>query len=165
MKKIIKIYTDGSHLKRTTGRIGCGGLMCDVSGGGLGKELDHFSVELTKEYLLSEFGTADVSNPTAEMVGALEALRRFNIPSDTDEIIMLQDYLGVMSWNTGTWKIKAPYIRKIKSDIDREIKRKGLSGKISWQWVKAHQGKSVLDPDAIRNNQADKLAKGEDYGN
>ena len=71
--------------------------------------------------------------------------------------------IGVKAWNEGTWKIKAPYIAKIKAAIDAEIKTQGLQGRISFEWVKGHQNRSVLDPDAVWNNKVDLLAKGESY--
>ena len=160
MKKI-DVYTDGSHLdKLNNGRLGCGGIMVDRSAGGLGKELDRFSMELKPEYMKQEFGADKCSNPTAEMVGALMALRNFNFPPDT-EIIIKADYSGVREWYMGTWKIKEPYIKKIKEEIDKEIKKKGLEGRIRFEWVKGHQNKSCMDSDAYWNNMVDLLAKGQ----
>lgn len=152
----IDIYTDGSHLdKQNNGRLGCGGVMIVD-----GKLVDKFSVELKPTWLVSNYGSSTVSNPTAEMLGLLTALTQFDIPSG--EIVTIHaDYLGVKSWMEGTWKIKEPYLKKIKFDIDKIIKKKGLLGKIEYKWVKGHQKASVLDPDAMWNNFVDKLAKGE----
>ena len=61
----------------------------------------------------------------------------------------------------GTWKIKEPYIKKIKEEIDKEIKKKGLEGRIRFEWVKGHQNKSCMDSDAYWNNMVDLLAKGQ----
>ena len=53
----------------------------------------------------------------------------------------------------GTWKVKASYIQLIKNDILEEIKTQGLTGKISFEWVKGHSGQ-------VWNEYVDKLAKG-----
>lgn len=156
MKKVI--YTDGSHLKHTSGRLGIGGILTENSK----KEIDSFSIEVSTQDLKTEFGTSDVSNPTCEMLAVLVALKNFkNQIKKGDEVVLKADYLGVKSWCEGTWKIKAPYIAKIKEAIDNEIKSQGLQGRISFEWVKGHQNRSVLDPDAIWNNRVDLLAKGE----
>ena len=158
MKKVI--YTDGSHLKHTTGRLGIGGILTEDSK----KEIDSFSIEVPTDYLKDNYGTSDVSNPTCEMLAVLAALRNFKGQIKRgDEVVLKADYQGVREWNLGNWKIKAPYIAKIKADIDAEIKAQGLQGRISFEWVKAHQSRSVLDPDAIWNNKVDLLAKGESY--
>ena len=158
MKKVI--YTDGSHLKHTTGRLGIGGILTEDSK----VEIDSFSLEVPVNYLKKEFGTSDVSNPTCEMLAVLIALRRFkNKIKNTDSVVMKSDYTGVSNFIMGTWKIKAPYIAKIKAAIDAEIKAQGLQGRVSFEWVKGHQSRSVLDPDAIWNNRVDLLAKGESY--
>ena len=54
MKKVI--YTDGSHLKHTSGRLGIGGLLTEDSK----KEIDSFSIEVSTQDLKNEFGTSDV---------------------------------------------------------------------------------------------------------
>jgi ribonuclease HI len=166
--KIIKIYSDGSHLKRTTGRLGCGGVMVDVSGGGFGKILDSYSTELTQDKLRADCGSVDVSNPTAEMFGVLECLRNFNIPDTADKIIFMADYEGVSKWlprdpKIKTWKIKAAYIQKLYDLIWELIEEKGIADKVEFAWVKGHQSKqmSVLNPDAYYNDLCDSLAKGE----
>lgn len=152
----IDIYTDGSHLdKLNNGRLGCGGVM--IIGG---IKADEFSEELKPDWLTTNYGSSTVSNPTAEMLGLLTALRKFNIPKGVD-VVIHADYIGVKSWMEGSWKIKEPYLKKIKSDIDKEIAKKGLSGRIEFKWVKGHQKASVLDPDARWNNYVDHLAKGE----
>lgn len=156
MKKVI--YTDGSHLKHTSGRLGIGGILTEDSK----KEIDSFSIEVSTQDLKTEFGTSDVSNPTCEMLAVLVALKKFKGQiKKTDEVVMKADYTGVKNFIMGTWKIKAPYIAKIKEAIDNEIKSQGLQGRISFEWVKGHQNRSVLDPDAIWNNRVDLLAKGE----
>lgn len=159
--KTIHIYTDGSHLdKQNNGRLGCGGVMVEA-GGGLGSKLDEFSQELKPEWLQRYLGTSQVSNPTAEMLGALMALQRFEIPSDADEIIVFADYEGVKAWMTGKWRCKERYIKKIKDEIDQVLIEKALTGKVKFEWVKGHQGKSVLTPGAYWNNVVDLLAKGQ----
>ena len=155
--KIVNIYTDGSHLKHTTGRLGIGGILVEPPY----TEVDSFSQEVSVDYLKRNYGTSDVSNPTCEMLAALFALKEFRKTiKKFDEIHIKADYEGVRSWNMGLWKTKAPYIAKIKKEIDEEIKRQGIQDKIRFDWVKGHQNKSVLDPDAFWNNKVDLLAKG-----
>ena len=157
--RTLVIYTDGSHLKHTTGRLGIGGILVEN-----GKAIDKFSIEVPTDYLRKNYETSDVSNPTCEMLATLLALRIFGPKfKKGDEIYMKADYNGVQSFISGAWKIKAPYIKKIKEEIDSEISKQGLSGRIHFEWVKGHQKKSVLDPDAIWNGRVDLLAKGEDY--
>lgn len=157
MKKF-KIYTDGSHLKHTTGRLGIGGILLDERG-----VVDSFSMEISIEYLKKTYGTSDVSNPTCEMLATLFALRNFKkYFGSRDQICMKADYNGVQNFILGNWKIKAPYIQKIKDEIDKEIDSQNLRGRIYFEWVKGHQKKSVLDPDAYWNNQVDLLAKGQE---
>ena len=163
--KIIDIYTDGSHLNKQSvgGRLGCGGIMVERTEQGFGKVIDSFSEELTADYLEKNYGTSNVSNPTAEMLGLFYALSTFNIPKDATQIVIHSDYNGVGAFMTGTWKIKEPYIKKIKERIDKIIKAKRLDGKISYEWVKAHQSRIAISTnrDAYWNNYVDSLAKGE----
>jgi len=149
---MIDIYTDGSHLKHTTGRLGCGGVMLKD-----GKKVDEFSIEIDPEQINTEFGSKEVSNPTAEMIGLLEALRFFDFKKERD-IVVHADYLGVKSWMEGSWKIKEPYIKKIKDQIEKVIKQKQLN--VKYDWVKGHQKKSILSMESYWNNYVDKLAKG-----
>ena len=152
----IDIYTDGSHLdKQNNGRLGCGGVMIIE-----GKKIDEFSMELKPEWLKSFLGIDKVSNPSAELLGVLMALRNFKLDPRAD-IYIHADYIGVKQWMEGAWKIKEPYIKIIKDEIDSEIKAKKI--KPHFLWVKGHQNKSVLDPDARWNNYVDLLAKGENY--
>lgn len=153
----IDIYTDGSHLdKLNNGRLGCGGVMIDN-----GRKVDEFSEELKPEWLRKTIGTDKVSNPTAEMLGVLTALTKFDIPDDA-EVYVYADYIGCKQWNTGQWKIKEPYIKKVKELIDKVIEEKNLQGRINFEWVKGHQGQkaSIMDPHAKWNSVVDKLAKG-----
>lgn len=152
---IIDIYTDGSHFKQS-GRLGCGGVILKD-----GKLIDEYSLELTPSYLQEIIHTSDVSNPTTEMMGVLQALRRFKIPKGATEVNVYADYEGVSCWLEGRWKINKPYIKILYDLIHKEIKTKGLTGKIKFLWVKGHQSKSIMDPRAKWNNYVDKLAKGE----
>lgn len=152
---IVDIYTDGSHFKQRR-RLGCGGVILVD-----GKLIDEFSLELTPAYLREIIHTSDVSNPTTEMMGVLQALRKFNIPKEATEVNVYTDYEGVGYWLSGKWKINKPYIKILHDLIHKEIKKKGLNEKINFLWVKGHQSKSVMDPKAKWNNYVDKLAKGE----
>lgn len=153
--RTITLYTDGSHFKGRSGsgRLGCGGIMILD-----GRVVDKFSLEATPQFLIDEYGTNQVSNPTMEMLGALQALRYFKQNfKKGDRIILKADYMGVRDWCTGKWKTKEPYIKAIKDDILREIKSQGID--VTFEWVKGHQrGNS---PDVIYNNMVDLLAKGE----
>ncbi len=152
------IYTDGSDLKHTSHRMGIGGILLDETGR---KMLDSFGSELSHEYLQSEYGTSDCSNPTAEMIAASEALQnwvdRFKAG---DEIEIRADYMGVREWNTGRWKINKPYIKKAHDQIAEIIGDHGLQ--VTWTWVKGHQtGPSLYGSDKYWNDKVDKLAKGQ----
>lgn len=156
--KELEIYTDGSHLKHTSKRLGCGGILIDPSGSGFGTILDKFSKELAQDWLKGYLGTSEVSNPTAEMLGVLVALQSFNIPGGA-HVTLYADYQGVRDWMNGSWRIKERYIKIIKDDIDKIIQTKKIN--ITFAWVKGHQKKSVLQRDAYWNSYVDSLAKGE----
>ena len=158
--KIRYIYTDGSHFKGKggSGRLGLGGVIVDPDIGPNGKELGHFSIEILPEFMKLHYGTADTSNPTMELLAALQALDEFKGLYDSNtRIIMRQDYLGVSSWMTGKWKITKPYIRKIKEEIDKTIRDRNLT--VEWEWVKGHQ--KATSTEAYWNGVVDLLAKGE----
>ena len=165
MKQHYNIYTDGSHLdKQNNGRLGVGGvLVLPSSTGGIGKLIDKFSTELIESYMNLYFGTTKCSNPSAELVAVLHSLYNFSkYFTNEDTISIYADYIGVREWMTGKWKIKEPYIARIKSDIDEEIRKLGLVGRIDYNWIKGHQKntKSIIDPDIYWNNYVDLLAKG-----
>lgn len=157
------IYIDGSHLdKQHNGRLGIGGVLVDLGGAGkMGQELNKFSTELTPEYMSQEFGATKCSNPSAELTAVLAALENFKGSwGPSDKIVIHADYLGVKEWMVGNWKVKEPYIAKIKAAIDKEIKNQGLTGRIEYKWVKGHQKDTGTDPDIYWNNRVDLLAKG-----
>lgn len=156
--KNFKIYTDGSHLdKLNNGRLGCGGVMISENG----KILGEFSRELKPEWLKKNLGSDRVSNPTAELLGVYAALEEFDFPSDTGKIEILADYVGVQSFLSGQWRPKEPHIKKAIDLVNEIIKKKGLSQKIKYGWVKGHQKKSIQTEDAKWNNYVDSLARGE----
>lgn len=163
--KRFDIYIDGSHLdKQHDGRLGIGGVIVDLSGPGMGRVINEFSMELIPEYMKVTFGADKCSNPSAELTALLIALQKFKKEYGPSDIIVVHaDYIGVKSWMEGSWKIKEPYIARIKSDIDDEINKQGLKGRISYEWVKGHQSSSSVknNPDAYWNNYVDRLAKGE----
>lgn len=153
----VTIYTDGSHFKGgKRNRLGCGGVMVVD-----GKVIDSFSMEATPGYLLQEYGTNLVSNPTMEMLGALIALRRFKKNFKIgDKVTLKADYVGVKEWCTNHWKTKEPYIKAIKDDILAEIKSQNLT--LQFEWIRGHQKGDSLD--VYFNNMVDLLAKGEQDG-
>ena len=161
--KRFDIYIDGSHLdKQNNGRLGIGGVFVDLSGLGMGRIIGEFTQELSPEYMSLTFGADKCSNPSAELAALLIALVKFKkLYGPNDILVVHADYIGVKNWMEGAWKIKEPYIAKIKSDIDDEIRKQNLRGRISYEWVKGHQSKNSTDPDAFWNNYVDKLAKGE----
>lgn len=162
--KQFDIYIDGSHLdKQHNGRLGIGGVLVDLNDGTKkGKMLNKFSIELTPEYMKLSFGADKCSNPSAELTALLHALYQFKGSyGQNDKIVIHADYLGVKEWMTGNWKIKEPYIARIKADIDKEINKQGLQGRIEYKWVKGHQ-KDNSNPDVYWNNFVDSLAKGEE---
>lgn len=163
--KRFDIYIDGSHLdKQNNGRLGIGGVIVDLSGPGMGKLINEFSIELNPDYMNLTFGATKCSNPSAELTALLHALYNFKkIYGPNDIVVVHADYIGVKSWMEGSWKIKEPYIVRIKNDIDDEIRKQGLTGRISYEWVKGHQSKSItkVNHDAFWNDYVDRLAKGE----
>lgn len=168
MKKL-DIYIDGSHLEKQKGmggRLGVGGVIVDPSGSGkMGKALNKFSIQLLPEYLNISFGITKCSNPSAELIALLIALKTFDgdIKNGGSNclIVVHADYLGVKEWMTGGWRIKEPGIARIKSDIDKEIYKLGLKGRITYEWVRGHQKDNTV-PDVFWNNYVDSLAKGEE---
>ena len=164
MKKL-DIYTDGSHLKRTTGRLGIGGVLIDLGQNQpLGKKLDEFGVELDTRDMKANFGPGaeNCSNPTAELTAVLISLKNFGpLIKDADIITIHADYIGVKEWMTGNWKIKEPYIAKIKIAIENEIVNQKISGQIEYAWVRGHQKYSPSNPDIHWNTYVDLLAKGD----
>jgi len=165
MKKSLHVYTDGSHLKHGSGRLGIGGVLVDYSYPNSlpGALIDEFSEELPTALLKSKFGPGaeTCSNPTAELAAVLFALKKFGkYFKGVDEIYICADYIGVREWMTGAWKVKEPYIQNIKDQIQSEIKKLGITNKVKYKWVKGHQ-KSSESADAFWNNRCDLLAKGE----
>jgi ribonuclease HI len=138
--------------------MGIGGILLDETAQ---KIIDSFGFELSHEYLQSEYGTSDCSNPTAEMIAVSEALQNWSDHFKSgDEVEIRADYMGVREWNTGGWKINKPYIKKAKEQIADTIKNNGL--RVTWTWVKGHQtGPSLYGSDKYWNDKVDKLAKGQ----
>lgn len=159
MKKYI-VYTDGSDLKHTSHRMGVGGILIDpLQGGDYGLKIGEFSEELDRAQILRDYGTTDCSNPFAEMVAVYKALQKFStLFNPGDEIIFREDYNGVMYWLTGKWQAKLPYIKQIRDEILGILKRSPW--KVTFEWVKGHQPKSIMSPEAYWNGEVDKLAKG-----
>ena len=151
------IFIDGSHLdKQHNGRLGIGGVLLDDNY----TKVNEFSIELTPEYMKEKFDVDKCSNPTAELTALYHAILGFGEKlKKADKVIIYADYIGVREWMTGKWKIKEVYISKVKDEIDKEVNRLGLKGKIEYRWVKGHQTGNSLE--ASWNNYVDLLAKGE----
>lgn len=156
--KEFHIYTDGSHLdKLKGGRLGCGGVITTETG----KYVDDFSMELTTDFMLKNFGSDECSNPSAELVAVYFALVRFEkYLKKADKVVIYSDYMGVKEWMTGGWKVNEKYIENIKTWNECEIKRQKLEGKVEFRWVKGHQKFNLKGSDSYWNNKADVLAKG-----
>ena len=152
----VHVYTDGSHLdKQHGGRLGCGGVVVIN-----GKAVNTFSRELDAPYMQMMFGSSKCSNPSAEFVAIYLALTTFKKElKGADQIVFYSDFVGIKDWMSGRWKAKETIIKNIKSVIDAELKKQGLTDKVDFQWVKGHQ--KSLNSHAYWNNYADKLAKGE----
>ena len=159
MSKYI-VYTDGSDLKHTSRRLGVGGILIDPSqGGSYGKKIGEFSEELSREDILRDYGTSECSNPFAEMVAVYKAIQQFSgVFKPGDSVTFFADYEGVPSWLEGKWKAKLPYIKQIRDEILGVLKRSPWD--VEFKWVKGHQAKSVMTPEAYWNGEVDKLAKG-----
>ena len=162
--KRVDIYIDGSHLNKQNpedSRLGCGGVMVDRTGPGMGTVIDSFSTQLLPLYMKMMFGAESPSNPSAELVAVYQALIIFkSLLKSYDEIVFHADYIGVREWMEGKWKVKEPYIIRIKDTITQEISKQGLRGKVKYEWVKGHQ-RNTTTPDAFWNSEADKLARGD----
>lgn len=159
MSKYI-VYTDGSDLKHTSRRLGVGGILIDPSkGGNYGKKIGEFSEELSRADILRDYGTTECSNPFAEMVAVYKAIQQFSsVFKPGDEITFFSDYEGTVGWLTGKWKAKLPYIKQIRDEILGILKKSPW--KVTFEWVKGHQAKSIMTPEAYWNGEVDKLAKG-----
>lgn len=154
------VYTDGSDFKRTSRRLGIGGILVDPEGGGIyGKKIGEFSEELSREDILRDYGTDQCSNPFAEMVATYRGLQKFStVFKPGDLITFLSDYEGVQNWLSGKWRASLPYIIQIRDEILDVLGRSPWA--VDFKWVKGHQPKSVLSPEAYWNGEVDKLAKG-----
>lgn len=155
--KQLDIYTDGSHLKHGSGRLGIGGVLVDLTQQKpLGKKLGEFGVELKP----AELGIQTCSNPTAELTAVLVSLRYFlDLLKTADIIYVHADYIGVREWMTGKWKTKESYITQLKEDIEELIQKENLN--VKYAWVKGHQKDNGTNPDIYWNNYVDLLAKDE----
>lgn len=154
------VYTDGSDFKKTTRRLGIGGILIDPSqGGDYGKKIGEFSEELKREDILRDYGTDQCSNPFAEMVAVYRSIQRFSsVFKPGDHIIFYEDYEGVQKWLSGKWRAQLPYIIQIKNEILNILKSSKWTAE--FRWIKGHQPKSILSPEAYWNGEVDKLAKG-----
>ena len=160
MKNYI-VYTDGSDFKWTSRRLGIGGILIDPSqGGDYGKKIGEFSEELKREDILRDYGTDQCSNPFAEMVAVYRALVHFSsVFKPGDHIVFREDYEGCEKWLSGAWRAKLPYIIQIRDEIQSILSKAPWT--VEFKWVKGHQAKSVMTPEAYWNGEVDKLAKGQ----
>lgn len=148
------IYTDGSDLKHTSRRLGIGGILVDPKKNEL---LGEFSEELDRVAIRMDYETDECSNPFAELVAVHRAFIQFASHFKMGDVIIVRaDYQGVRDWMTGKWKANAPYIKKVKGQINDILKNSPWI--VEFQWIRGHQ--SLTTNDAIWNDYVDKLAKG-----
>lgn len=143
----IILYTDGSHFKKTNGHLGCG-IFCIYN------NQEYKYSKVCDKDLLDTYGIiTTVSNPTAEFIGYVEALKLlYNSSKDLSgyNIIFKIDYIGVSKWMSGEWQCKEDHIKKIKTQAD--FYKAKLSCNIIIEYVLGHSGD-------YGNDQADLLAK------
>lgn len=152
-KKIIEVFTDGSHFKHVADSDVGMGIFAIFDG----KEFK-YSGSCDKDFL-KEYGIQEgvkISNPTGEMGAFTEALKRIYLSEKTGKdlseytFLFKIDYEGVGKWMSGQWKCKEEYIRKIKEKADFYVSH--IKAKIEIEYVPAHSGD-------YGNDEADKLAK------
>lgn len=154
----LQLYTDGSHLdKQHGGRLGEGSVLVEEK-----KNVLAFrGEEITPSFIKEHFGQdAQPSKPTAELLAVLNGLRMARdliLPSD--RLTVIADYVGVSKWLNGEWEAKSAEIRKTLEEINDEIKKQNLAGRISFKWIPGHQKED--NPDARYNALTDRLARGE----
>lgn len=149
-KKIIEIYSDGSHSKHEkNGYLGFGAF-CSYMG------VEYvFSANCT-DVLLMEYGiepTTKVSNCTMEFLAFAEFLKmlyKFEKDFSNYTFTFKIDYEGVANWIYGIWKTKEPYIKKIKERCDFLLKN--IKAEIKIEHVPGHSN-------IYGNERADQLAK------
>jgi len=158
----IQIYADGSDIKGT-GQIGFG-VYFEFNG----KKFEYSGIANKKDfgdkYNISEQELINaVSNPTMELMAAVEVLEQFKDTAEHIEII--NDYEGVKAWITGTWNAKKSYIQDLVTrarNLITQIEKNGGSVKITTlkehAGVKSHSGH-------WGNDNADRLAKLREFKN
>ena len=75
-----------------------------------------------------------------------------------DHIVFREDYEGCEKWLSGEWRAKLPYIIQIRDEIQSILSKAPWT--VEFKWIKGHQPKSILSPEAYWNGKVDKLAKG-----
>ena len=161
----MQIYVDGSDIKGT-GAIGYGAY---AEYNNKTYELSGTNESDSVKELQKKFPQATFSNPTMEMLGLLETLKKFATTSE--HIVINQDYKGAISygelWNYSEgseqrpdkpWNAKEAYIKDIVGqsvDIIKQIESNGGSVKINW--VKGHQTGTSIHKKG--NDNADRVAK------
>ena len=146
-KKIINIYTDGSHQPYNNNYLGAGAY-CNY------KENEYeLSITCDKEYLTKyKIKEAGCSNPTAEFFGFAEVLRYF-VGVSGYSIHFHIDYEGVDNWMNGSWNCKKTYIKKIKEYCKEILTR--IKCDVHIFHIDGHSGNKG-------NDRADILAKSPD---
>ncbi len=112
-------------------------------------------------------GEAVTTNNKMEMLAAVEALRALRNPgmsmvlhSDSQYLIKaMNEWLP--GWKARGWRRKEGELKNV--DLLKELDRLNAMHRVTWQWVRGHNG----DPgnehvDALANDAMDRMANGQD---
>jgi len=143
-KEPLNIYTDGSDAGKK-GVLGYG-ISFEYKGKKYSKSAVVDPEEVKKKYNIEN----TVSNPTVELMAAVDALKAF--ANKPEHIVINYDFTGVEGWLAKGHKTTKPYTKALKEEGLKYIKSiEDAGGSVKFQWVKAHSGNK-------RNDAADKLA-------
>jgi ribonuclease HI len=174
------IFVDGSDIDKQSAdnKIGYGAWFTYN-----GEDYGLSGTRIDVDRILSQFKDMKMSNPTMEMLGLLEVLRRFK--TTKEHIVIRQDYSGAVNyaglWDRSggsaqraskPWVAKEPYIKYLVDEINKAIEQLETNGgSIKIQWVPGHIDSSKISKyaDIFKDDQGiksqsviDKLTKGND---
>jgi len=136
--KSCKIYTDGSHIKKSN-YIGYGACF---------ENPENRIYIISGKFSIKTFELRyhqKVSNPTAEMIAVLMAIKSL-LGLKNHFITIYSDYNGVQKWINGEWKITKPYIQDITNEIHRLMKiHKKNNVNFDYKWIKGHSNDKMND--------------------
>jgi len=143
----LTIYVDGSDAnKQSKDNIIGYGAQFSYNG----KTYGLSGTKMDVDAILSQFKDMKVSNPTMEMLGLLEVLKRFK--NTSEHLLIRQDYSGAVNYpglwehSMGSeqradkpWTPKEPYIKYIVDEIQKTITElEANGGTLNIQWVPGH---------------------------